>query len=223
MKKIKKIIKIIITILLALTVLLGIFYGFLITEEKSKESLKIVYVDAYEMPEYINKAKANGYYISPEILNQNNIQSYAYIVKAMGKQNKISYTENKISIEYGNSYFFNGIDGISVNISTNDKKTLYDKILYKKTIKDNHKDVDRFEYNKIKIGNSNSKVVTCIQKNNGKWYFVINCESIINDECTAKIVICWLIDINNYNYEELKQNAIDYVAYIIGNIQPPIY
>ena len=36
------------------------------------------------------------------------------------------------------------------------------------------------------------------------------------------IVVDWDIDINNYDYEAMKQTALDYMAYIIRNVQPPI-
>ena len=220
-------------------VLVGAFYGVLFIDEALKKTERGEY--HYKNDETHEQfSSRQGYFLPTSTIKQGYEDSMYYGTSwYLNGGNKVNitnkiyytyYTENKNEdglYEYSYDQLNNGIYSIDIYVITNPI------IIWKKEIH-RARDMERnsprhfalkYDFIKQKIGGVESMGYTYLMKERmfDEYAFSMYMESRISKDCHMNLGISWLIDINNYNYEELKQNAIDYVAYIIGNIQPPIY
>ena len=233
MKTIGKTIKIIIAIVLLLLFILGIFVGINCIDDASKMIDSADVQDFKLLNEYVAGASNNGYYIDPKLLVEGTEKDYSFIVKKNYKRNKLLYSENIIFFSYTekyyednwvfiNGYSSQGIASASIIITTGEKPTLLSRINKKKAF---YHGVDKKlpnDFYKKKIDGAETICLTYITQIHEYGRFVLSAERELNKECIVKIVVDWDIDINNYDYEAMKQTALDYMAYIIRNVQPPI-
>ena len=238
MRVINKAIKIIITIVLAIGLLIGSFYGILYLDATLK---KVEHGEILIITEnnYVEVASQYGYYIPPSVIKCGSEQDSALTISWKIKDNRKVNINNGIFYTYYKKtqneagiyeYFFdqlnNGIYSLWIDVFTNPIVTWEQEVFRERNIKRNSPRHTAHQYTFIKVdieGADSMGYVSVIKTYPFEQYeFIMNMESRISKDCHVHAEVKWIIDINNYDYEAMKQTALDYMAYIIRNVQPHI-
>lgn len=238
MKAINKAIKIIITIILAIGLLIGFFYGILYLDATFKKM---------ENGEYFFKesethelfASKHGYYLPTNSVKQGYEEEVYYGTNWKLKNEVKVNVCNVIHFNYYNTtkdengfekYTYdrlnNGIYSLRIEVITKPVITWAQEVFRERDMKRNspRHSADKFSYIKTEIAGADSMGYISVNKNYqfDEYELRMYMESRISKECHVKASVNWIIDINNYNYDAMTQTALDYMAYIINNVQPPI-
>lgn len=236
-KIVNKVIKVIITIALAIGLLIGSFYGILYVDATFKKTERGGYYFKESETHEIFASK-HGYYLPTIAIKRGFEESVFYhtLWRKSKKGEKVNIsnlihfdyfktTKDENGFEkYNYDRLNNGIFSLRIEVITNPVITWEQEIFRRRELKKMVNGTVKSSLLDCDIEGAVSLGYVSVAKNRqlNEYTFRLYMESRISKECHVKAGVNWIIDIDNYDYDAMTQTALDYMAYIIRNVQPPV-